>query len=193
MLMENEVICGGSAECFTGEVTNIVDGDTIDIGDIRIRLSLTNTPELDEGGYKAAKDFTSDLCPVGSRALVDQDDIQLVDVYGRMLAKVTCGDNNLNAELIYNGYAGILTEYCAESEFSIEDWAQEYGCGVTEEPAPTEDEAEDKNCDPSYPTVCIPPPPPDLDCGDISYRDFEVLEPDPHRFDGDNDGIGCES
>jgi Protein of unknown function (DUF1524) len=50
------------------------------------------------------------------------------------------------------------------------------------------------NCDPSYPTVCIPSPPPDLDCGDIPYRRFTVLPPDPHRFDGtDNDGIGCES
>jgi len=51
-----------------------------------------------------------------------------------------------------------------------------------------------KNCDPAYPTVCIPPPPPDLDCGQIPYRNFVVLAPDPHRFDGsDNDGIGCES
>jgi hypothetical protein len=49
------------------------------------------------------------------------------------------------------------------------------------------------NCDPSYPTVCIPPPPPDLDCGDITYRNFTVLPPDPHRFDGDHDGIGCET
>lgn len=48
------------------------------------------------------------------------------------------------------------------------------------------------NCDPSYPTVCIPPPPPDLDCGDIPYRNFRVIPPDRHRFDGDHDGIGCE-
>lgn len=48
-------------------------------------------------------------------------------------------------------------------------------------------------CDPAYPTVCIPPPPPDLDCGDVPYRDFQVLPPDPHRFDGDHDGIGCET
>jgi micrococcal nuclease len=49
------------------------------------------------------------------------------------------------------------------------------------------------NCHPSYPTVCIPGGP-DLDCGDISARRFEVLPPDPHGFDGsDNDGIGCES
>ena len=49
------------------------------------------------------------------------------------------------------------------------------------------------NCDPSYPTVCIPPPPPDLDCGDIPYRSFTVLPPDPHGFDGNKDGVGCES
>ncbi len=48
-------------------------------------------------------------------------------------------------------------------------------------------------CDPSYPGVCIPPGPPDLDCGDITFRRFEVLPPDPHRFDGDDNGVGCES
>jgi hypothetical protein len=49
------------------------------------------------------------------------------------------------------------------------------------------------NCDASYPGVCIPPPPPDLDCAEIPYRRFQVLPPDPHNFDRDADGIGCES
>jgi micrococcal nuclease len=48
-------------------------------------------------------------------------------------------------------------------------------------------------CDPSYPTVCIPNYPPDLDCGQIPYRRFAVRGPDYHGFDGDNDGVGCES
>jgi len=48
------------------------------------------------------------------------------------------------------------------------------------------------NCDPAYPSVCIPSPPPDLDCGEISYRRFQVLAPDPHGFNGDGDGVGCE-
>ncbi len=51
----------------------------------------------------------------------------------------------------------------------------------------------ESDCDPSYPDVCIPPYPPDLDCGDISYRNFYVSRADPHGFDPDNDGIGCES
>jgi hypothetical protein len=51
-----------------------------------------------------------------------------------------------------------------------------------------------RRCDPHYPGVCIPPFPPDLDCGDVPYRNFRVLAPDPHGFDGsDNDGRGCES
>lgn len=49
-------------------------------------------------------------------------------------------------------------------------------------------------CDPSYPDVCIPPieVTGDLDCGQISERRFRVVPPDPHGFDGDADGIGCE-
>ena len=49
------------------------------------------------------------------------------------------------------------------------------------------------HCDPSYPGVCIPTPPPDLDCGDIAVRRFRVIGADPHRFDIDGDGLGCES
>ena len=49
------------------------------------------------------------------------------------------------------------------------------------------------NCDPSYPGVCIPRYPPDLDCGEVQYKNFEVLEPDPHDFDREGDGIGCEA
>jgi hypothetical protein len=51
------------------------------------------------------------------------------------------------------------------------------------------------DCAASYPDECIPPPPPDLDCGDIPYQNFRVLwnvpDPDPHHFDGNRDGIGC--
>ncbi len=54
--------------------------------------------------------------------------------------------------------------------------------------------AEDRSgCHSSYPTVCIPPKPPDLNCGDIPFKRFTVVGSDPHGFDGDNDGVGCES
>jgi micrococcal nuclease len=62
---------------------------------------------------------------------------------------------------------------------------------IPQVPAPTPQTG--AGCDPSYPSVCMPPYPPDLDCGDISFRRFAVVPPDPHGFDADGDGIGCES
>ena len=51
-------------------------------------------------------------------------------------------------------------------------------------------------CDPSYPDFCIPPPPPDLNCTSPSiagHKNFTVKPPDPHHFDADHDGVGCEA
>lgn len=48
------------------------------------------------------------------------------------------------------------------------------------------------NCSAAYPDFCIPAPPPDLDCDDIPQKEFTVLQPDPHKFDREQDGIGCE-
>jgi hypothetical protein len=55
------------------------------------------------------------------------------------------------------------------------------------------DEQESNDCDSAYSGACIPPPPPDLDCKDISHKNFNVKSPDPHRLDGDGDGKGCET
>lgn len=64
---------------------------------------------------------------------------------------------------------------------------------VAPEPPPAQEPS--GGCDPSYPdaNVCIPPAPPDLDCGDVPYGNFTVQPPDPHGFDREGDGRGCES
>ena len=51
----------------------------------------------------------------------------------------------------------------------------------------------DEKCDPSYPEVCIASPPPDLNCDDVPFKDIQVVGSDPHGFDREGDGIGCES
>lgn len=57
------------------------------------------------------------------------------------------------------------------------------------------------SCDPSYPTLCIAPPWElgyDLDCIDVGVSSFPVIHDqsigatDPHHFDADFDGVGCE-
>lgn len=66
-------------------------------------------------------------------------------------------------------------------------------CGPVPAPPPPPN----GECAASYPTVCIPPPPPHLKCTDIPYANFlvrwDVAHPDPHHFDRDRDGIGCET
>jgi micrococcal nuclease len=52
------------------------------------------------------------------------------------------------------------------------------------------------SCHPGYPDDCIPPGPPDLDCGSPSVRrrvHVDHAHGDPHAFDRDRDGWGCES
>jgi hypothetical protein len=66
-------------------------------------------------------------------------------------------------------------------------------CGAVPAPPPPPP----GDCAASYPDVCIPLPPPRLECSDIPYSNFRVLwnvkRPDPQHFDRDRNGIGCES
>jgi hypothetical protein len=48
------------------------------------------------------------------------------------------------------------------------------------------------NCEKSYPDVCISPPPPYLTCDELSVTRFKVFGDDPHGFDPDKDGLGCD-
>jgi micrococcal nuclease len=199
--------CSGSAQCIRGQVDRVIDGDTLEVNGIRIRLALTSTPEISEEYGLDAKYFTSEFCPVGTEAVVDEDDMQTGGSYGRTIGKVFCENGLLNSALLENDLAYIDERFCTNSEFAAEDWAQKYGCATkteSKQQIPKESQTptlpsggtpspiKEKQCDSSYPDVCIPPYPPDLDCGDIPYKNFRVLPPDPHRFDGDKDGIGCE-
>ena len=88
-----------------------------------------------------------------------------------------------------------------DSKANLPGWSENCSAGTGSAPTAntdlesdttTERAVEQSNCSPAYPNVCIPEPEPDLDCGEISYRRFKVLPPDPHGFDSDGDGIGCE-
>lgn len=126
--------CQGQADCFSGKVTDIVDGDTLDINNIRIRLSLVNTPERGEDGYAEAKEFVESVCSIGTEALVDEDDGQKEGSYDRLIGLVYCGNENmrnkisLNELLLRNGHAVVFEDFCSKSEFSMQIWVQSFGC-----------------------------------------------------------------
>lgn len=106
-----------------GTVNYIVDGDTLDINDIRIRLSLVDTPERGQEGFKQAKEFVEKLC-LNKKGQVDIDDGQRRgDRYGRDIGVVFCDGVNINKALLNNNLARIYTEYCDISEFKNEKWA----------------------------------------------------------------------
>jgi len=48
------------------------------------------------------------------------------------------------------------------------------------------------NCDPSYPEVASLRRPRTWTARRSRTGGFKVIGADPHRFDGDHDGIGCE-
>lgn len=122
--------CKGSADCFRGMVTEIVDGDTLDVNNVRVRLAMVNTPEVGESGYDAAIDTTESECHVGSEALVDEDDGQKEGSYSRLIGVVYCNGNSssLNEILMESGQAVLYEDFCGVSEFAKEGWVTRYGC-----------------------------------------------------------------
>ena len=113
---------------YDGQVTRVIDGDTLLIDQTTIRLSHVNSPERDERGYQEAKDFALTVCPIGINAEFVEDTWQPVDKYGRSVGLVYCNDMMLNELLLTNGHAEISTYYCDKSEFGSEGWARAYGC-----------------------------------------------------------------
>jgi endonuclease YncB( thermonuclease family) len=122
--------CKGSADCFRGTVTEIIDGDTIDINNVRIRLSMVNTPERGEAGYNEATQITKSVCPVGGNALVDEDDGQKEGSYDRLIGVVYCNGSteSLNQVLLEQGKAIVYEDFCSVSEFANDGWVTSFGC-----------------------------------------------------------------
>jgi micrococcal nuclease len=206
----------------SGHVARVIDGDTIVLeGGARVRLVQIDTPEVGTGECfsRAAGRELRALLPAGAAvSLVSDPRLDQVDRYGRLLRYVFRDGRNLNLELVRRGaatvwfydgdrgrYAGpLLAAATAARKTHRGLWGacpravwDPFGPASTGPgslpPASTQRPvAGGASCDPSYPTVCIAPPPPDLDCRDVPYHDFPVRPPDPHHFDGERDGRGCE-
>ena len=191
-------------------VERIIDGDTFvcESGE-RVRLILVNTPEMrDEPLGRIARSFLRDLMPPGTEVTLELD-VGERDRFGRLLAYVRLPDGRMvNRVLAREGYAQVMvvppnvrhveTIRAAVDSARTEEaglWGRSPGFAPSSEldPSPRpRDRATTGRCHPAYPGVCIPPPPPDLDCRDVTHRRFQVRPPDPHRFDGDGNGVGCE-
>lgn len=87
---------------------------------------------------------------------------------------------------------GLWSACTADASGDTNELSGALGIVSQQQPVASVQQATGSGCDPSYPDVCIPPSPPDLNCRDVPFKRFTVRSPDPHNFDGDFDGIGCE-
>ncbi|MBZ0297905.1 MAG: thermonuclease family protein [Anaerolineae bacterium] len=95
----------------SGTVTRVIDGDTIDVSingqTYRVRYVGVNTPERDEVCYQDATN--------ANRVLIEGQVVQLVkdvsetDRYDRLLRYVYVGDTFVNAELVRQGFAEVVS------------------------------------------------------------------------------------
>lgn len=188
-------------------VLDVRDGDTIqvqlDTGVIEtLRYIGIDAPEQGDVLYELSAEANKSL--ILDRDVCIWKDVSERDRYDRLLRFVRIDSIFVNLWLVEHGFAAAWAYSPDTSMASVFEESQQRaiaaGIGmwglITPTPAPPHPTpggvVAPGTCDPSYPTVCIPPPPPDLDCGDISFRRFAVKPPDPHGFDRDGDGIGCE-
>ncbi len=100
-----------------GAVVRVVDGDTVHVrlGDRieKVRYIGVNTPEVhhprkgEEPGGRDAAAVNRTL--VEGRRVRLELDVRARDRYGRLLAYVWVGDTMVNAELVRQGYAQVMT------------------------------------------------------------------------------------
>jgi micrococcal nuclease len=209
----------GSAVVSPAVIGSVTDGDTVRLSDgRRVRLLQIDSPEVGTGECysRASKKALLRLVPEGSSVGLEAEArLDLVDRYGRLLRYIWRSGANVNLELVRQGaaapyfYDGERGRY-ADRLLSAAKAAKAARRGlwgacpgtVLDPSKQVETRQKDatprgivprSGCDPSYPTVCIPPYPPDLDCADVPERRFKVVGADPHGFDGDRDGVGCET
>ena len=209
------VLATGGYAGVGSRVAAVSDGDTLALTTgARVRLVQIDTPELGSGecySRKAAAELRR-LLPAGLPVRLEADSrLGATDRYGRLLRYVHARGTNVNVALVRRGaatvwfYDGERGKYAATLLAAARNARAERrglwgACKTVWDPdrpattAPKGGATTRSGCDPSYPDVCIPPYDRvgDLDCADVSARDFRIVGRDPHGFDGDGDGIGCE-
>jgi len=97
------------AWAFTGNVVNVHDGDTITVGETRVRLHGIDAPELNQPGGRQSRDFLASLVD-GKQVEVS---VQDTDGYGRKVGLVRVrGVGDVNAAMVEAGHAWVYRKYC---------------------------------------------------------------------------------
>ena len=113
----------------------VVDGDTIVIGGVRIRLEGIDAPETSQTcskrtgeAWACGRQATGELVRmIGDRPVICED--RGLDKYRRVLAVCRAGDLELNAEMVRRGYAWAFVRY-SQAYVAVEAEARAAGAGI---------------------------------------------------------------
>ena len=180
----------------SGTVANIVDGDTIDVlidgQEFRLRYIGMDTPERGELGFAEAT--AANVALVSGKTVILEKDISDTDRFGRLLRYVYVDGEMVNMTLVEEGYAvpatfppdvryqqqfllaGLRAKQARDDVMAdalISQLRQKFGAQTIQ----------------------------DMNCSDFSSQRaaqaFFIFQggpgEDPHRLDGNGDGVACES
>ena len=196
-----------AAETDVGQAS-VIDGDTIEIQGVRIRLHGIDAPESSQTCRRDGSDLRCGQ--QAALALADRIgqrtvrcDVRDVDRYGRSVAVCSAGGEDLNAWMVASGLAMAYVKYARDYRPQEEE-ARRRGLGIwSTEFTPPWDWRRGVRLGGATPqTASVPTLTAsggDRDCGDFATHAqaqafFEAAGPgDPHRLDRDQDRIACES
>lgn len=206
--------CIPSSLPISGEVIEVVDGDTIHVliggQEFSVRYIGIDTPEINESFGQQAYQYNHSL--VYGKKVGLYFDVSETDKYGRLLHYVFVGDTFVNYEMVLKGYA-IAKDYppdtaCSDILHQAQDAAAAAKAGIWQ-PAPSGDRSIEV-----VPIATSPPGAsspavtgctcqfPDLDCADFGTHNtaqacyeycLSIGRGDYYNLDGDHDGSACES
>jgi hypothetical protein len=181
-----------------GETKTFVDGAKITL-ELHGKSSIVHSDS--EGFYEFSADLTKES--VSARIRVEAEgyekynrnivlstkDNKIEEIYLTPSKKKRKGYlDKIAAVATVIGTVIAIATYVSTNSFTTEQSSS----GKSDNSQPKPQVVSKQNCDPAYPDLCVPKDSPDLKCSDVKERNFKVLPPDPHGFDRDRNGIGCE-
>ncbi len=99
----------------------IVDGDTLDVGQARVRLFGMDAPELSQHGGHKARAHLIRLAGGRDVSVAPVD----VDCFGRIVARVRCGESDLSKRMVEDGFARAMTDW--HLDYALAEWRARRG------------------------------------------------------------------
>ena len=189
------------------KVISVVDGDTIKVDQegkqITVRLACIDAPETQQTGGKASSRRLEELIAIGTKIKLR---MITEDRYGRQVAEIYKDDRLINLQMVEDGQALVYEDYIdpcdAQRYREAQHRAERLEAGVWSLDESIEPWLYRQGKRPDTPTAsrgnlpdCVSG---DCDCSHFSTQAdaqqvLNTFSGDPHRLDGDNDGLACES